>query len=280
MLKTKKDLEFEEKHPFPDEAGVNSLYKFTKVNDQHPEYLESLLIDLTLHHSLPETFNDPFECKPHWKWPTTAKEVREVRKRLVVVARKQGNSRKDAETFASTSMQDRETLETAILSSTVKGYRNLRICSYSTSNKNILLWSHYADSHKGICIGFDANRPPIAVSMKVHYQDDYPEIEYPLAKGAKGFVPALTKSTSWAYEQEFRSILVPTAPDQPPHNETSFFLEAETITNIYLGANISDAHRDFVLSLVARSRITPQVWQSVISSNSFSISFRQVHLDA
>lgn len=32
----------------------------------------------------------------------------------------------------------------------------------STQNDNFLMWSHYADSHKGIVIGFDANAEPFA----------------------------------------------------------------------------------------------------------------------
>ena len=35
---------------------------------------------------------------------------------------------------------------------------NILLKSFSYSKNNILLWSHYADSHKGICIGYDFSK--------------------------------------------------------------------------------------------------------------------------
>lgn len=275
MQKNKKQLEFEAQHPFPDQEGKASLFKFFKLNDDHPEYLEALLTDLRLFHSLPQEFNDPFECRPQWRLPQTAPEIRDIRKRLFFVARKNGASKKGAEEFASKSMKNRDRLEAAIISSSTNNYRNVRICSYSTTKENILLWSHYANSHKGICVEFDATRPPLSISMKVNYQDEYPEIEYPLPDGARAFVPILTKSTCWAYEQEYRSILIAGAKDQPPHDETSFLLEPGTISSIYLGAQISEEHKKRLLNILEKSKTTPQVWKSKIANDSYSILFEK-----
>ncbi len=33
--------------------------------------------------------------------------------------------------------------------------KRLRVCCFSESDKSILLWSHYADYHRGICFGFE-----------------------------------------------------------------------------------------------------------------------------
>lgn len=277
MTKNKKLIRFEKKHPRPDQIGITQLYRFTKFDDLHPEYLEDLLVNLKLYHSLPEKFNDPFECKPHWNWPKTANKVKAVRKRLARVAKDRGKKRKDADQFAAIAMRDKDKLQDAIRRSAIKNYQKLRICSYSSSIDNILLWSHYADSHKGICIEFDSTKLPTSISMKVHYQDEYPKIEYPLPSDVTGFIPVLTKSTAWKYEQEFRSILVAEAENQPLNDGTSFLLSRNTITNIYLGAEITDSHKEYILELIGRSNINPQIWVATLSNNTYSIDFQKLN---
>ena len=34
-------------------------------------------------------------------------------------------------------------------------YRRFKICCFSTDYKNRLMWSHYADSHRGFCVEYD-----------------------------------------------------------------------------------------------------------------------------
>ena len=62
------DIEkFNKDHPHPDSVGIESLFKFYKFDKNHLEYLKNLFIDGKLYHSSPEEFNDPFECKPHYR---------------------------------------------------------------------------------------------------------------------------------------------------------------------------------------------------------------------
>ena len=52
------------------------------------------------------------------------------------------------------------------------------ICSFSKARKNQLMWSHYADEHKGICIGFKEEYLRESgvkfFGTNVEYQDNYP----------------------------------------------------------------------------------------------------------
>ncbi|WP_061038803.1 DUF2971 domain-containing protein [Vibrio coralliirubri] len=73
------------------------------------------------------------------------------------------------------------------------------IC-FSRNWRNPVQWAHYADSHKGICLGFDI---PDSLLSKVNYVDE--RIEYP-----NGFTEAdmlellTTKFAHWSYEEEYR----------------------------------------------------------------------------
>lgn len=74
------------------------------------------------------------------------------------------------------------------------------ILCFSKTWKNPVLWGHYADKHKGICLGFEV---PRAVLEKV----DYVDFRFPRPKVLDEiFMKKLlfTKFAHWQYEQEYR----------------------------------------------------------------------------
>lgn len=81
---------------------------------------------------------------------------------------------------------------------------------FSESWKNPVLWSHYADKHRGICLGFDVHDEyALEVNytkerIKVRFENDDPEQGLSL-----GFVnkTLLTKYEHWIYEKERRMFL-------------------------------------------------------------------------
>ncbi len=85
--------------------------------------------------------------------------------------------------------------------------QNLRICSFSLIKDSLLLWSHYSDEHRGICIEYDFEDENIlrAFIQPVIYKDKVHKIglmeEYTTSQiiGA-----SLVKSLDWKYEQEWR----------------------------------------------------------------------------
>ncbi len=85
--------------------------------------------------------------------------------------------------------------------------KNLRICSFSLIKNSLLLWSHYSNEHKGICIEYDfldddLIRPylqPIIYRNKVHKMLIFEEFNF-----MQTIVSSLIKSSDWEYEQEWR----------------------------------------------------------------------------
>ncbi|MDH5571152.1 MAG: DUF2971 domain-containing protein, partial [Gammaproteobacteria bacterium] len=212
----------------------------------------------------------------HFHWPENVVEVKGLRKEFYNIAMRQGVPKKEAEKYASKSMRNRKETEKEIKKIIIQNYQKFRVCSFSISNTNILLWSHYANSHEGLCIAFDATSSPFAECLKVKYQDEYPCLEFPIPCDARGFKPVLTKSSSWAYEDEYRSILYPNAEDQHPNDGESYFFDPESITDIYLGSEVSTKNEEFVSSLIQKSKINPNLWKATISENTYSIAFTQV----
>lgn len=73
-------------------------------------------------------------------------------------------------------------------------------------NDNLLMWAHYADSHKGVCIEFDTSEEQkLRPYKKVVYNDNILTLD--LLERPQSIVDIiLHKSTCWDYEQEFRVI--------------------------------------------------------------------------
>ena len=90
----------------------------------------------------------------------------------------------------------------------VTGKQQLRICSFSKSLSNLLLWAHYADGFKGICIEVeipDGSMPELEDVVYSPYSllllpNDIDECKY-LSRDV-----LCCKNQAWDYEEEVRII--------------------------------------------------------------------------
>jgi hypothetical protein len=110
----------------------------------------------------------------------------------------------------------------------------VRICSLSASPSDILLWSHYADGHKGIAIEIDALGLE-AIIHEVKYADVLPQYSYTLL-GMPTPEELLTHKTQhWKYEAEHRVLC-----------EEPFLDVAGKIRRVLLGSRISRLHGELL----------------------------------
>lgn len=267
--------EFNKDHMHPDIAGIESLFKFSKFDVKRIEYLSDLFVGGKLYHSVPEYFNDPFECKPHFNWPNKPSKVRDIRKHLINVAVKNGHTRKSAELLISKNMSRPGFIQNSIYNSLQKTFSKIRICSFTTKKENLLFWSHYADSHKGFCVEYDATVLPISYAFKVQYKDEYPEANYPSPPNALGLKPALIKSRAWEYEEEYRIIFVPEADRQLRNDGASLILNGNEMKNVYFGVNMTDDDKQALVELIDRGPFKPGVWDVSLSKSSFKLEFNE-----
>src|SRR6202021_2172446 len=76
----------------------------------------------------------------------------------------------------------------------------------------ILMWTHYADGHKGIALHFNPRVTPFDRVFTVHYHGRYPEHPFPafesVATSGASRAMLYTKAAGWAYEEERRVIRV------------------------------------------------------------------------
>lgn len=117
---------------------------------------------------------------------------------------------------------------------------NTYICSASTSFKNVLLWSHYANGHNGICIEFDVKSEQWK-PHKVDYVTDLPNLKR--ETDYKNLL--LCKSSLWKYEDEIRFLKEKTPKSRPYMNIS--------IIHLYIGLKCE--HKTLLKKLCKRLNI-------------------------
>lgn len=164
--------------------------------------LESLCLD-TLYFSNPGSFNDPLDCNPTIECDSSIEELRSILKLLIyrrVEADVYNNLKKakikhedannhamfNAQNEASRELQDIayhatnpeyevsvEEAESWLLLVQIEReilkYYERGVCCFSKTYSNPLLWSHYGDQHKGLCIGYGMERNPMPQLHEVDY---------------------------------------------------------------------------------------------------------------
>lgn len=111
--------------------------------------------------------------------------------------------------------------------------------------------------------------------MKICYQDNYPFVGYPI--GSKELFDVLaTKSTVWEYEDEYRILYNPSSIPPGDYEDQSAVLAPDAVSSVYLGARISDDHKQQILDMIHRGPFQPNVLKAKISNNSFSLEFEKL----
>jgi hypothetical protein len=119
------------------------------------------------------------------------------------------------------------------------------LLSYSATVSDPIIWSHYADSHRGIAFQFDYTDPSDGL-IEVEYGTerrifDYNELEQIRKKNAEDEIHHVIssgftkKASSWRYEQEYRQFI--SLNSCTPVGEYYFRpIPSERLTGVILGA--------------------------------------------
>ena len=136
------------------------------------------------------------------------------------------------------------------------------ICSPSIDYNIGLMWSHYANSHTGCCIGFELGETKKWKKLEVEYKDTLPscaslnDIEQVLK----------TKSSHWGYEKEVRFI-----KDKSDKSTRTMPIK---IKEIYLGTRMHDKDKRLIKKLI-KSIYGDKVNVSDISFNEIDFGFQK-----
>lgn len=158
------------------------------------------------------------------------------------------------------------------------------ILSLSKTIYNLLMWSHYADSHRGYAIGFDSDHPFF------HAPNEVGEITHPhpviytsqrstLRKNDHNLYAKLfcEKPIDWAYEEEYRilrqfsNLTERCGVDKAGYTVHLVELPKETIRSVYIGAQAKQETTDKIVNALTKINLDITLYKMSISPSEYRL---------
>lgn len=167
----------------------------------------------------------------------------------------------------------------------------LHIVSLTNSFQNKLIWSHYSDSHKSVCLTVKVPSRlvyPICYSSKRVYSDS--DIDYLIDTSIKQAKKNLQKSfgdmsrekkiayikdRKWMYEKEYRIVFDETEEENLIFENGKWYMSAK-VTNVYLGVNFNQnelTQQEELLAICEERKI--KVTQMELDKATYAIKVRR-----
>ena len=261
-------------------AKIPILYKYSSIDDA-VKIIESKKMKITK----PTNINDPFDCTI----PNIDFSFKEIENYFFIkinnFMNKMGQqilneNKKDYNNFISELKTDfRNSFNTDLLSELLSMRKDwntsideYKILCLSKSNKNILMWSHYAQKHNGIVLGFDFNKDkaiykrlqPVKYDKELKITKDFFNrlFKYLINDAINSELPEkniinedkfaniffkhlleyfFIKNNVWNYEEEYRLVIKNNQEDFLDFNDNS-------LKEIIFGIKVTKEERDIFLN--------------------------------
>ncbi|MEM7803286.1 MAG: DUF2971 domain-containing protein [Pseudomonadota bacterium] len=228
-------------------AQSRFLYKYRAIDpesDLSIERLRSIVVGGELWFSSPLDFNDPFDMSMSIVLGGSAKDKR---RRYDAILKENGVPFKKRQEMvgrlARTPTQD---IERLLRDSHTKQLGTTGVFSFAGDPRNILMWSHYAQDHSGVCLQFERARDYqfLSAALLVRYSPDFPVVDWTSDFQESLSEVLLRKFDGWAYEKEERIIRLGEA-------NSIQRVQPEALTAIIMGCRISSASEKVISNLMA-----------------------------
>ncbi|MBI5916721.1 MAG: XisI protein [Bacteroidetes bacterium] len=248
-----------------------TVYKYRSWKDG---FHKNILLHNELYLASPRDMNDPFDCRITSNFLLlNEKERREYNEKRHVQEFENLQDRKidiaKSLKEVDTRMQDEETFqrENEKINFAMQD-KFIGVLSLSARWDSILMWSHYAASHTGFCVGFHEalirKSPLFGREGNVEYEDEFPKIkpDADVENDLVGimnrhFIVTHTKARDWFYEEEYRltKTFNPNNNEPPLPFERVVKIPDDFFAEVILGMNISELNKREITKLCNQKNI-------------------------
>jgi hypothetical protein len=167
--------------------------------------------------------------------------------------------------------------------------KDLFVYCLTEDHKNLLMWSHYAQKHKGVVIKFDCIKELDNIffaAKKVNYSEQFVtfgtlESWIDFIDGGHGIDTEslyekiiTTKSRCWEQEREWR-IVVP-LQEYTGKDYAFFKLNEREVSEIYLGCKMLHQERQNLIDLIRQEFPAAKIFEFIKSEQTFSLEAKQI----
>jgi hypothetical protein len=248
------------------------FFKYRSISGTSALWLERTICHDEIYVGTSEQFNDPFDCSPIFDMDYTEADLRALASRVISKNRPEIGAteiQNAIESFIRTAsgFNREEANEHLRLAHETRVKAGTGVYCIADKPDNLLMWSHYADSHRGVCLGFDPERFPFDVAQQVTYSLERERVLPSDDHDEKLRKALLCKSKDWEYESEWRIV-------DPFHPTGSRRIHPRALQSIILGALISDQNKQQVLAWSGTRTYQPKIFQAHISTEKFAVEVR------
>lgn len=134
-----------------------------------------------------------------------------------------------------------------------------RVLSFTEDPRHPLMWAHYANAHRGLCLGF--LRSALTGVQPVRYPARVPRVSADTPEEELAAKTFLTKRKAWAYEREWRLVSAATASEQ----QSFVGLSAKALARVILGERMPPEDREWVFEWLRLSGCHASTWRVTFS---------------
>lgn len=224
---------------------------------------QNILVSNQLFLASPKDFNDPFDCgiTPNYKLLNEKDEdeyINELAVRAYERSEKEGLDLRNIIKDIEQRFSDKESLQKKVDSIRYQSMNeSYSIFSCALEWNNILMWSHYANNHKGFCVGlWSAKLKDSGVFGKlgkVKYQKTYPKIKPRAAKYddvlmKNSFLETHIKAKDWKYESEYR-FMSNHFPRKLSLEDRKVSVGNDFFAEVILGLNMPEEYKNEIIKI-------------------------------
>lgn len=244
------------------------LFKYRNWSDS---YHQKLITDLEIFFASPNSFNDPFDFQITYRYDKLTEEDWEEKyhKYLLNFTSSGVDIEKIADSLAKKGPHtDPREFQKSIMNST------FGIVSLSGISDSILLWSHYANNHRGFCVGFDSRLflEDLEVSIfEVDYVEKFPEILPTINSSWLQNQSAImaTKFKAWEYENEYRLV-------KSGHSNKVVKLSNKYFKSLIIGCAMPDNQKKEILNAAKITMPHIEIFQAQKHDTDFKILLNKI----
>lgn len=227
-------------------------------------HTRDMIVQGDVYYASPKTLNDPFEFRWLEQLPKTrAERVRYAKEMCAKIGPNDSISRRRAQFLHIMSDLEQLSEERKNGRGPTRANIALGVFCVSSLRDNVLMWSHYAKNHKGVCVGIRADGLTGKRFLPVQYRETVPVLDawtYIQTDNNSFVEVSLVKAIDWKYEDEWRSV-----------NTVGVHHFPECVDQVIIGALASDQTRAAVHEAVAAAPQEIEVFNARLSNSRYQL---------
>jgi Protein of unknown function (DUF2971) len=276
------DLEPAKRLRFAWYFGSDTLYKFRSFSGRSRRRVLDTIENSRIYLPHPSAFNDPFDVSPvvvhggdlndpEYVRSLEAKQRRMEKAQGVTGARLDRLRKRTGVTIHDLPRAAEAHLRTALRD-------DVRVLCLSANQLHPLQWSHYADSHRGVCLHFRC-RPgtPFGLARQVRYRKNRAALSTLLEHSSDVVMDRLVfnKAKFWSCESEYRIIATESVRAEPALKNGYMGFDPSLLVGITFGLNMPEKQRCVLMAHARRHNSNIAFWEVIEDRCDFGLTLKR-----